>query len=466
MRNSLQTYQSLTKAGIPSEEARASILREGALGETDSLQVGSSLLPTSALPKLGTSLKIARKKQLFSLLKASTSQLSANESAQIVKDVEMVRGEGSQVLAASRSTFRGPSGLMTKQEVAQLIAQLQIHVEAQEKVVSDLMATNLKMSQRQNLHLHYQALLKQKESELVKKDVEHYKEKQELEKAKQMVEDKVEGMVRHVMNNKLSLQLFYEWTKNMEEKMVVELEILCANNVNLQVDNQVMLHRMGPLVAIEKQVLAQEDVGIQGVLVFEADLGVMREAMTQVGNDVWKEIRSRLEGCIQKPFNTLKVAFISEHEVDLLKKVEFLEGQFSIVQEENAEFRKQLFESESSGGKQFDALALTCAEANKEVIDPSKLKLLGSNEDELEIEDLDAYRMVKCSKGDVVPDSDQGMQLVALIGLGTNQLEKEQHREQVMLGLDNAQKVDQANFEDQAELNLVTPVPSPKPAEN
>lgn len=63
---------------------------------------------------------------------------------------------------------------------------------------------------------------------------------------------------------------------------------------------------------------------IQGVLVSQADLAVMRQAMTHVSNDVWKEIRGRLEVCVQKPYNTLKAAFISKHEEELLKKVDEL----------------------------------------------------------------------------------------------------------------------------------------------
>ena len=47
--------------------------------------------------------------------------------------------------------------------------------------------------------------------------------------------------------------------------------------------------------------------------------------MMQVGNSLWKEIRARIEGCVQKPFSSLKSAFISEHEADLMLKVESLE---------------------------------------------------------------------------------------------------------------------------------------------
>ena len=90
---------------------------------------------------------------------------------------------------------------------------------------------------------------------------------------------------------------------------------------------------MEPLLSIEKQVIAQEDVEIQGVLVSQADLEVMRGALIQFGNDIWREIRSRVEVCVQKPFNTLKAAFVSEYEEELLKKVKNLERQLLLVQE-------------------------------------------------------------------------------------------------------------------------------------
>ena len=46
--------------------------------------------------------------------------------------------------------------------------------------------------------------------------------------------------------------------------------------------------------------------------------------MLQVGNNLWKEIRARIEGCVLKPFSSLKSAFVSEYEADLMKKVESL----------------------------------------------------------------------------------------------------------------------------------------------
>ena len=50
----------------------------------------------------------------------------------------------------------------------------------------------------------------------------------------------MEGMTRQAMKNKMSLQLFSKWTKTLQERMHIELQVLSDNNIKLQVENQIM----------------------------------------------------------------------------------------------------------------------------------------------------------------------------------------------------------------------------------
>ena len=83
-----------------------------------------------------------------------------------------------------------------------------------------------------------------------------------MEKDKLKLAEVIEEMKMQAMKNKMSLQLFSEWTRTLQDKMHVELQVLSDNNIKLQVENQIMKQRMEPLLSIEKQVIAQEDVEV------------------------------------------------------------------------------------------------------------------------------------------------------------------------------------------------------------
>lgn len=176
--------------------------------------------------------------------------------------------------------------------------------------------------------------------------------------------------------------------------------MLSDSNIKLQVENQILKQRMEPLLSIEKQVIAQEDVEMQGVLVSQADLGVMRQVLTQVGNDIWKEIRNRLEVCVQKPFNTLKEAFVSEYEDELIRKVQSLENHLVQMQEENMELRKQVLEKKKMEGMSSGMVLQTPLEAYKDAVDFFKSDVfpIKNLDDDVDMGNIEGFQIVKYFK--------------------------------------------------------------------
>ena len=244
---------------------------------------------------------------------------------------------------------------------------------------------------------------------MVMLSVEYLKDKQSMEKAQKELKDIVSDQSNQIMNHKMSLGLFKEWTNDLKEKMNTELQVLCENNVKLQVENQILLQRLGPLESMEKQVLAQEDVAVQGMLVTESELGQMRQVMLQVGNNLWKEIRARIEGCVLKPFSSLKSAFVSEYEANLMKKVESLEKELANLRMENDVLKSQ----GSMRAKETDE--------DTEMDNPQDYELVKIQKDVVGTSDLFNEEL----QGDMilkeadVPDSNQAMVL-----LGTEVQEK------------------------------------------
>ena len=135
----LSTYHSLIAIGYAVQEAKEAVMPAEVLVGNDPLQGGESLLTTPVLPRLGTSLKIAKKKQLFSITGVGTSELGDEKRSQFAKKEEE---KESQVFAGSSSVAKDVKGLLTIQEVTQLLSQLQLHVVAQDKVVSNLLTDN------------------------------------------------------------------------------------------------------------------------------------------------------------------------------------------------------------------------------------------------------------------------------------------------------------------------------------
>ena len=82
------------------------------------------------------------------------------------------------------------------------------------------------------------------------------------------------------------------------------------------------MERIQPLLALEKKELEQEDEEVQGMLVSESDVEVMKQAMLNLESNC-----REAEPWVTKPFYSLQGAFITQHELDLLQQVEMLEEQ-------------------------------------------------------------------------------------------------------------------------------------------
>lgn len=131
-------------------------------------------------------------------------------------------------------------------------------------------------------------------------------------------------MDRQMVHNKMSLTNFKDWTTQLKERMHAELNVLCEKNVALQVDNRVLMQRIEPVKALEKSTFAeQEGEDVKGMLVSECD--VMKKSMMDIGHQIWKEIKERLESWVTKLFFTLQGAFITQHESNLLQQLQWLE---------------------------------------------------------------------------------------------------------------------------------------------
>lgn len=139
------------------------------------------------------SLKIAKRKQLFSVPGATINQVGDDDRSQLVSKVEE---KESVVFAGSSSGAKDAKGLFSVQELSQMISKFQMHVTVQDKVVSDLLMDNQHLYEQRERYQHYQSLLKLKENELVKKDVEHYKDIQQMEKDKMKFVEVIEEMER------------------------------------------------------------------------------------------------------------------------------------------------------------------------------------------------------------------------------------------------------------------------------
>ena len=119
---------------------------------------------------------------------------------------------------------------------------------------------------------------------------------------------------RQLVKNKMSLSLFKDWTEQLQTRMHTELNVLCEINVVLQVDNNVLMDMIQPLLSLERKELQQEGEDMQAMLQSESDLEVMKKSMIDIGNLAWKQITERLESWVTKPFYSLQGAFITDHD--------------------------------------------------------------------------------------------------------------------------------------------------------
>ncbi|MCO5580051.1 hypothetical protein L7F22_033917 [Adiantum nelumboides] len=149
-------------------------------------------------------------------------------------------------------------------------------------------------------------------------------QQQHMEEQLQIVADSgpVALHQQEVAKVKLSLGMFQEWTRDLEGRVNFELDRMSVKNTDLQVENEMLQQRLKPLEALEKQVLAQEDVNVSSVLIDEGDLNL--------------------------PYEALKARFISYHEADLLETVEHLKKEKEVYQQQLQEYKdKELHKNES-----------------------------------------------------------------------------------------------------------------------
>ena len=259
----IATCKSLLSIGYAVSDAREAILKVAEGSKQETLLTDSSFITPAASPQLGKSLVISRKKGLFrqdSWKPVMTVATEVTAEIQKLKSVQEDAGVS--------------DSLKDARQVTDALCKVQHYVLAQDKALMSLQMENDRVKKQEDLHKQYQAMLHQKEQEMVKLSVEYLKEKQSMEKAQQELKDIVLDQSNQIMNHKMSLGLFKDWTNDLKEKMNTELQVLCENNVKLQVENQILLRRLGPLESMEKQVLAQEDVAVQGMLVSESETWV------------------------------------------------------------------------------------------------------------------------------------------------------------------------------------------------
>ncbi|MCO5612142.1 hypothetical protein L7F22_066404 [Adiantum nelumboides] len=85
--------------------------------------------------------------------------------------------------------------------------------------------------------------------------------------------------------------LFQDWTKDLESRVNSKLDQIFVRNTELQVQNEMLQWSLKPLEELEfleRQVLAQEDITINGVLMDEEDLNLVRQELVEGMQDVWK----------------------------------------------------------------------------------------------------------------------------------------------------------------------------------
>lgn len=63
----------------------------------------------------------------------------------------------------------------------------------------------------------------------------------------------------------------------MEARINLELDQLATRSTELQVENEMLNQRIAPLQELEKQVLAHEEINVNGVLMFEGDMNIVRQ---------------------------------------------------------------------------------------------------------------------------------------------------------------------------------------------
>lgn len=182
----------------------------------------------------------------------------------------------------------------------------------------------LTVEKEKEIAMQAQLLLNQKEEVNVALQIQVNHLKQTYDEKVLSFKQIVQHMEKKMINNKLSIQFFRDWTQQLHDKVQAQLKVLYDKNVTLQVENNMLKQRIEPLLALERRELDQDDKEIQGMLMSKSDIEVLKAEMAVIGAQTCQAMKDRLESVIQKPYASLQGAFIPEYEVTLMEQLEVL----------------------------------------------------------------------------------------------------------------------------------------------
>ena len=147
------------------------------------------------------------------------------------------------------------------------LQKVQEFLQGQAKVAEDMQLELNALRKGKEKMVQSQLLLKKKEEENVGLQVMINDQKKKYDQEVLTLRSVMKNMDREMVKNKMSLTFFKDWTMQLQTRMHIELNVLCEKNVTLQVDNNVLINRIGPLLALETKELEQDGEDVQGMLV-------------------------------------------------------------------------------------------------------------------------------------------------------------------------------------------------------
>lgn len=184
------------------------------------------------------------------------------------------------------------------------------------------------------------------EQEMIGLKQMHQSEVAQLQEEVQSLKLLVKKKEKEVLESKASLQMFGDWTRQMEEVVQSQLLELGRTNTELSVDNQMMQSRISVLQELERQFLSQQELDGQGILLTDLEVEKFKEVVQTTGKQIWTAISSELQKVLVTPYETLKGAFLPEEEYIKVQELQVMEDLVSLYQKEIAEL-KTLREEES-----------------------------------------------------------------------------------------------------------------------
>ena len=90
----------------------------------------------------------------------------------------------------------------------------------------------------------------------------------------------------------------------------------------MQVQHTLLTQRLLPLQALEKQVIQDEEAGVQAVLMDESDVNVLSAQLKGTMQEVWASIKERMSAVLKQPYEVFRQGFVAQSEKDLLALLE------------------------------------------------------------------------------------------------------------------------------------------------